>query len=195
MAINVKTVTCPACGAKVNYDENNKIAKCEFCGAVLDMTEEYGEKKDRERDDMQDMQIKNIMSKMNGRTTTNNTVNINKAKKKALIIVIVFIFIMSGSVMYSIMRNSVTYFDSIKKSANSETVSDIVHAGIVRFKCPFEIDALRVQRLAFQRGFHDISEIAGVQAFQEVVDGVVHLGGGEDQQGAAGLHELSEFIG
>lgn len=125
MAINVKTVTCPACGAKVNYDENNKIAKCEFCGAVLDMTEEYGEKKDRERDDMQDMQIKNIMNKMNGRTTTNNTVNINKAKKKALIIVIVFIFIMSGSVMYSIMRNSVTYFDSIKKSANSETVSDI----------------------------------------------------------------------
>ena len=125
MAINVKTVTCPACGAKVNYDENNKTAKCEFCGAVLDMTEEYGDKKDRERDDIQDMQIKNIMNKMNGRTATNNTANIYKAKKTALIIVIVFIFMLSGSILYTIMRSSMSFVDKINKSANSETVNDI----------------------------------------------------------------------
>ena len=30
MAINVKTVICPACGAKVNYDYNKKTTVCEF---------------------------------------------------------------------------------------------------------------------------------------------------------------------
>ena len=90
MAINIKTVTCPACGARVDYDDNNKTAKCEFCGAVLDMTEEYGENKDRVRDDIQDMQIKNIMNKMNGRTSGNNPANINRAKKTAIVIIIVF---------------------------------------------------------------------------------------------------------
>ena len=67
MAINVKTITCPACGAKVNYDENSKVATCEFCGAVLDLSEWYGEKIDRERDDMQDEQIRTIMNNMHRR--------------------------------------------------------------------------------------------------------------------------------
>lgn len=126
MAINVKTVTCPACGAKVNYDENNKTAKCEFCGAVLDMTEEYGEKKDRERDDIQDMQIRNLMNKVTGRTTVRNTeVNNLKAKKTAVIIIVIFIFLLSGSIMFSILRNSLALTDRMNKSINSETVTDI----------------------------------------------------------------------
>lgn len=90
MAINVKTITCPACGAKVNYDENSKVATCEFCGAVLDLSEWYGDKKDRERDDMQDEQIRTIMNNMhrrNVRTTQTSPEEIKRVRKKVLIIV------------------------------------------------------------------------------------------------------------
>ena len=125
MAINIKTVTCPACGARVDYDDNNKTAKCEFCGAVLDMTEEYGDKKDRVRDDIQDMQIKNIMNKMNGRTSGNNPANVNRAKKTAIVIIIVFVFILSGSITYGIIRGSMMYNDKQSKSGNNEIVNDV----------------------------------------------------------------------
>ena len=41
MAINVKSVTYPSCGARVKYDDSHKTAVCEFCDAVLDMTEGF----------------------------------------------------------------------------------------------------------------------------------------------------------
>ena len=125
MAINIKTVTCPACGAKVNYDENNKTAVCEFCGALLDMTEVYGEKKDRERDDIQDMQIKNIMNKMNGKP--NADANTQKAKKTALIIAIVFILLFSSSILFSIMSSSMRFADSISKNMNGTVSKEVTN--------------------------------------------------------------------
>ena len=125
MAINVKTITCPSCGGKVNYEEDKKTIKCDFCGMVLDITEEYGEKKDRERDDIQDMQIRNIMYNMNGRTSRNNDVNTQKAKRTALIIVIVFIFIFSGSIIFSIVGNVFRMSSAMKSSTKSEVETDI----------------------------------------------------------------------
>ena len=113
MAINVKTITCPACGAKVNYDENSKVATCEFCGAVLDLSEWYGDKKDRERDDMQDEQIRTIMNNMhrrNVRTTQTDPEQIKKAKKTALIIIIsIFGFIFLSTIITTIVGGTAAY--------------------------------------------------------------------------------------
>ena len=125
MAINVKSITCPACGAKVNYDENRKTGKCDFCGSFLDFTEEYGEKRDRVRDDIQDMQIRHIMNNMNGRTSRNNDVNVQKARKTTLVIVIVLVFIFVGSVLFGVMRNLFAFSSAVKNTANSEVVKDI----------------------------------------------------------------------
>ncbi len=90
MAINIRSVNCPNCGAAVSYDENHKTVNCSFCGAVLDMTEEYAAKNDRVRDDIQDMQIRQIMNNMN--TGNPNTVrqdpNVKKSKKIALTIIL-----------------------------------------------------------------------------------------------------------
>ncbi len=61
MAIEIKSLTCPNCGAAVKCDPNTKTATCEFCGTVFDISEIYQEKADRERDDRQDRQIKRIM--------------------------------------------------------------------------------------------------------------------------------------
>ena len=119
MAINIKTVTCPACGAKVNYDENNKTAKCEFCGAVLDMTEQYGEKKDRERDDIQDQQIKNILNNMSGRTRENPADKTRKAKVTALVIVLVFVgFIFVSTIIISTIGGAMRFSEAMKEEAN-----------------------------------------------------------------------------
>ena len=130
MAINVKTVICPACGAKVNYDENNKTTHCEFCGAVLDMTEVYGEKRDRERDDIQDMQIRDIMYKMYRNNNVNHASNIEErvqsARKVAKIIAIVFVLIFCGSLTFSIILSVNRYKDIMNNSKeNKETVQEI----------------------------------------------------------------------
>ena len=120
MAINVKTVTCPACGAKVNYDENNKTARCEFCGAVLDLTEEYGEKRDRERDDMQDEQIRTIINHMSGRRNT-VTPNVNPRKAKIIAIVIVVCFVSIGlisSIIFSSMSGALRFSKAIQEETN-----------------------------------------------------------------------------
>jgi hypothetical protein len=125
LAINVKSITCPACGAKVNYEENRKTVKCDFCGTFLDLTEEYGEKRDRERDDIQDMQIRHIMNNMRGNSTPNSNVNTQKAKRTAIIIIIVFVFIFSGSVIYGVMGNPYRRSSSKNNSTNTETEKDI----------------------------------------------------------------------
>ena len=130
MAINVKTVICPACGAKVNYDENNKTTHCEFCGAVLDMTEVYGEKKDRERDDIQDMQIRDIMNNMYRNNTANRAANVQasvqSAKKVAKIIAIVFVSMFCLSIFATIAFSVRRYSDMMNKSnTNKETVTEI----------------------------------------------------------------------
>ncbi len=91
MAINIRSINCPNCGASVSYDENHKTVNCSFCGAVLDMTEEYGPKQDRIRDDIQDMQIKQIMNNMNGQTT--NARDADMKRKKSLALKIVFTII------------------------------------------------------------------------------------------------------
>ncbi|MCR5204264.1 MAG: hypothetical protein K6E47_04355 [Lachnospiraceae bacterium] len=119
MAINIKTVTCPACGAKVNYDENNKTAYCEFCGALLDMTEEYGEKKDRERDDIQDMKINHILNNINGRPVRTNNVDIQKSRKTALIIILaIFGTFFIISIMFSVVGGRMA-FNTINSIATS----------------------------------------------------------------------------
>ena len=130
MAINVKTVICPACGAKVNYDENQKTTHCEFCGAVLDMTEVYGEKRDRERDDIQDMQIRDIMNNMYRNNTANRAANVQanvqSAKKVAKIIAIVFVSMFCLSIFATIAFSVRRYSDMMNKSNNKkETVSEI----------------------------------------------------------------------
>ncbi len=81
MAIEVRSIKCPNCGAAVSYDDNSKTVKCEFCGGVLDMTEVYGPKMDRERDDMQDKQIKQIVNSMNRTDTQRREADIKKTKK------------------------------------------------------------------------------------------------------------------
>ena len=125
MAINIKTVTCPACGAKVNYDENNKIARCEFCGAVLDMTEQYGEKKDRERDDMQDEQLRTIMNRMHVRNTGNNDPNIRKAKRTALIIIIcLVVFGFMSTIIFSTV-GAMRFSNAIKEETTKVIDTDI----------------------------------------------------------------------
>ena len=121
MAINVKSITCPSCGGKVNYEEDKKTIKCDFCGMILDITEEYGEKKDRERDDIQDMQIRHIMNNMRGKSTPNTAVNTQKAKKTALIIVIVFVFIFSGSIIFSIMGNALRFSSAMKSTSSTKS--------------------------------------------------------------------------
>ena len=130
MAINVKTVICPACGAKVNYDENNKTTHCEFCGAVLDMTEVYGEKRDRERDDIQDMQIRDIMNNMYRNNNANRASSVEErvqsARKIAKIIAIVFVVIFCGSLTFSIIMSVNRYKDIMNNSKeNKETVVEI----------------------------------------------------------------------
>ena len=124
MAINVKTVICPACGAKVNYDDNKKTNVCEFCGAVLDMTEQYGDKKDRERDDLQDRQIRDIMYNMNSRRVANVDANMQQAKKVAKIIAIFFIVLFIGSIASGIIMGISRYKDAITQQ-NKETVNEI----------------------------------------------------------------------
>ena len=89
MAIEVRSIKCPNCGAAVSYDDNSKTVKCEFCGGVLDMTEVYGPKMDRERDDMQDKQIKQIMNSMNRTDTQRRDADIKKTKKTVLTVLAV----------------------------------------------------------------------------------------------------------
>ena len=90
MAINIRSINCPNCGASVSYDENHKTVNCSFCGAVLDMTEEYGPKQDRIRDDIQDMQIKQIMNNMNGQNTNARDADMKRKKSLALKIVLLY---------------------------------------------------------------------------------------------------------
>ncbi len=124
MAINVKTICCPACGAKVNYEENLKTIKCDFCGATLDLTEEYGEKRDRERDDIQDMQIRHIMNNMNGKTSSN--VDVQRSKKIALIIVFAFvIFVFMGSIIFRVVSGAFMFSSAMKNSTTETTETDI----------------------------------------------------------------------
>ena len=126
MAINVKTITCPSCGGKVNYEENKKTIKCDFCGMILDISEEYGEKKDRERDDIQDMQIRNIMNNMRGKSTPNTDINIQKAKKTARVIIIIFVIFFFGSIILGVMGNLLRYSNIVKDSSkNSEVETKI----------------------------------------------------------------------
>lgn len=120
MAINVKSVTCPSCGARVKYDDSHKTAVCEFCGAVLDMTEEYGEKKDRERDDIQDMQIKHIMNNMNGR---NNAVG--SRRKGAVVAICIISMLIVGSLTLGIVGGAMKEAKKRSQEEIQQTVSEI----------------------------------------------------------------------
>ena len=97
MAIKVSSVKCPNCGANVSYDGSSKTGKCEFCGTLLDFTEEYGPKNDRMRDDIQDMQIRDIMNNMYRNNNANRASSVEErvqsARKIAKIIAIVFVVI------------------------------------------------------------------------------------------------------
>ena len=126
MSINVKSVTCPSCGARVKYDDNKKTAVCEFCGAVLDMTEEYGEKKDRERDDIQDMQIRHIMNNMNGRNRGNGRNDAAGSRRKVAVAVIAVICIFFvGSLTLSIVGGFMREAYTRSQNEVQETVTEI----------------------------------------------------------------------
>ena len=131
MAIKVRSITCPNCGATVSYDENKKTTRCEFCGAELDMTEEYGPKHDRMRDDIQDMQIRQIMKDMNGRNSRKT--DTAKTKKTALTIVLsivgVYFFIsLVGGLIYFVVLGKKTM-----QLAGTQSVSSPVEVEVDPF--------------------------------------------------------------
>lgn len=127
MAIKVRSITCPNCGAAVSYDESKKTVKCEFCGAALDMTEEYGPKHDRMRDDIQDMQIKQIMNDMSG--SNSRKADTARAKKIALTIILsiigfyFFIYLVGGLIYFTIAGKKLTQSGS--QSGSSEKVVEV----------------------------------------------------------------------
>ena len=128
MAIKVRSITCPNCGAAVSYDESKKTTICEFCGASLDMTEEYGPKQDRMRDDIQDMQIKQIMNDMNGQGPRKT--DTAKAKKIALTIVlsivgVYFFFYLVGGLIYFAVLGKKTMQLSGSQSGSAPTVVEV----------------------------------------------------------------------
>ena len=132
MAIDLKTLTCPNCGAAVKYDSETKTATCEFCGTVFDVSEKYQEKSDRERDDRQDKQIKQIMDEMDRNNNTawqqqrramqqRNAMQREKAEAKntAKVIAIVFALLIIGfitlsTVIFSVIGHSVMMITSEK---------------------------------------------------------------------------------
>ncbi len=120
MSINVKSVTCPSCGARVKYDDRNKTTVCEFCGAVLDMTEEYGEKKDRERDDIQDMQIKHIMDNMNGGDDAVKT-----RRKPAVVCLTIVCILILGCISLGVVGGIMKKNSERSKNEAQETVKEI----------------------------------------------------------------------
>ncbi|MCR4640536.1 MAG: hypothetical protein K5697_00720 [Lachnospiraceae bacterium] len=128
MAIKVRPITCPNCGASVSYDESKKTTKCEFCGAALDMTEEYGPKMDRMRDDMQDMQIRKIMKDMNGQNSQKP--DTMKARKKALTIILTivgvyfFLYLIGGLVYLTVVGKKAGQFAG-SRSGSSVTEVEV----------------------------------------------------------------------
>ena len=132
MAIELKTLTCPNCGAAVSCDPNTKIATCEFCGTVFDISEIYQEKADRERDDRQDEQIKKIMDDMD---RNNDPMRQRRAMgkksdsaKTAKAIVIVFVaiflaFMIIPSLIFAVMGHTMMEIvDSAPDNRVNETV-------------------------------------------------------------------------
>ena len=126
MAIKVRSITCPNCGASVSYDENKKTVKCEFCGAALDMTEEYGPKADRMRDDIQDMQIKQIMNDMNGQNPRRT--DTKKAKKLALTIILsivgvyFFLYLIGGLIYFTTVGKKVVQLSGSQSGSSEKEV-------------------------------------------------------------------------
>lgn len=134
MAIELKTLTCPNCGAAVNCDPNTKTATCEFCGTVFDISEMYQEKADRERDDRQDEQIKKIMDDMDRnndpmrqrramqqrRAMGKKSEAANTAKTIVIVIaVLLFVFSIFTTVFFSVFGQALMTFSS-RTSATRE---------------------------------------------------------------------------
>ncbi|MBP5608734.1 MAG: hypothetical protein J6X66_10780 [Lachnospiraceae bacterium] len=120
MAINVRSIKCPNCGATVQYDGNTRTIGCEFCGAVLDMTEVYGPKMDRERDDRQDRQINQIMKDMNANGTGRQSMDASKKRKTVFTVFAVIGGIYAGLVLISILTY-IVYMGFAMKSAYKST--------------------------------------------------------------------------
>ena len=134
MAIELKSLTCPNCGATVKCDPNTKTATCEFCGTVFDISEIYQEKADRERDDRQDEQIKKIMDDMDRnndpmrqrramqqrRAMGKKSEAANTAKTIVIVIaVLLFVFSIFTTVFFSVFGQALMTFSS-RTSATRE---------------------------------------------------------------------------
>jgi len=121
MAIEVRSIKCPNCGAAVSYDDNSKTVKCEFCGGVLDMTEVYGPKMDRERDDMQDKQIKQIMNSMNRTDTQRRDSDIKKTRKTILTVLAVMGGIYVGMMLLTGIASAIVVAVRVGEAKKSVT--------------------------------------------------------------------------
>ena len=126
MAIELKTLNCPNCGAAVKYDSETKTATCEFCGTVFDVSEKYQEKADRERDDRQDKQIRQIMENMD-RGNEPSRQNKKKSKNVAAVIAIAVALMIIGYISFSTVILSVIGHTMVAltsdESSHNETVT------------------------------------------------------------------------
>ena len=135
MAINIRSVKCPNCGATVQYDGNTRTIGCEFCGAVLDMTEVYGPKMDRERDDRQDRQISQIMNSMNAKDSGGRGTGASNRKKTVFTVFAVIGSIYAVLILISALTYAI-YFGVAMKSAYNNSGSS--SSGSTREIDPFD---------------------------------------------------------